>query len=93
MNIKILISILGIVLDLSGGLILAFTPGKRDKSKETSLVDQIGPYLSKDSPISPQKIFNDLYGDDYERKNAIKWWLGVFCFFAGSIILIASLFL
>ena len=87
MSLTFVITFLGTLLSSVGGLIVILTPGKRDPKKETSLTDTILPFLVKDSPISPQKIFNDLYGDKLERN------FGIICFSVGSLLLLVGLLL
>jgi hypothetical protein len=93
MSLTFVITFLGTLLSSVGGLIVILTPGKRDPKKETSLTDTILPFLVKDSPISPQKIFNDLYGDKLERKRTMLRNFGIICFSVGSLLLLVGLLL
>jgi hypothetical protein len=93
MALSYIFTVLGTVLSFTGGLIVIVIPGKRDPSKETSLADRIAPFLIKDSTLTTQQIYNDLYGDDLERRRTIKRNIGIICFVVGNLLLLASLVL
>ena len=93
MTLTYIFTVLGTLLSFTGGIIVILLPGKRDPSKETSLAEKISPFLIKDNTISPQKIYNDLYGDDLERRRTIKRNIGIICFVVGNLLLLASLVL
>jgi len=93
MSLTFIITFLGTLLSSIGGLIVILTPGKRDPKKETSLTDRILPFLVKDSPVSPQKIYNDLYGDELEKRRTIRRNFGIIFFSIGSVLLLAGLVL
>ena len=93
MSLTFVFTFLGTLLSFIGGLIVILAPGKRDPKKETSLTDRILPFLVKYSPISPQKIYNDLYGDELEKRRTRHRNFGIICFSVGSILLLAGLIL
>lgn len=91
MTLTYIFTAVGTILSFAGGLIVILVPAKRDPSKETSIADIIAPYLIKDCLISTQKIYNDLYGDDLERKRTIKRTIGIVSFVLGNLFLLTSL--
>lgn len=86
MTYTIIAGILGVIFLLAGGIIGYYTPAKRDPSKESTITDKIGPLISKDFVVRPQKIYNDLYGDDLERKRTIMRTTGLIFFILGCLL-------
>ncbi|MQY79580.1 MAG: hypothetical protein GH151_10385 [Bacteroidetes bacterium] len=89
--IAIVFQVVGVLFDVFGVLLIIYSDEKKLPLKPDSLTDIIGPLLNKDHRISPSKIFNDLFGHDYNKKIKRKKISGIGLILIGALIMITGL--